>query len=423
MAVRHLFSCAAVAALMLSSCIYPFEPGIETTDSRLVIEGTISIGGTSTFSFSRVMPFTSKEYDSQAIEVTGYIEGEDGSRINPAPFYPETPPTYDFTKDYVDYFSGSAQSQSTIKFDTPATMPDQRYRVHFEEKVTGAVYESDWLEVCAQPVIDDLRYILDYDRDELNVALSMHCNGYQYFRWYYEETWEYHADLNASHYLEPSLMWDHKGNYQPEAAMIKFTMPDNHYYCWKSEKSPNVKIFSTAEQQEDRFTDLEFHRVSRFNNKLQMLYRLRVHLEAISEEAYLYWKNIDENTNNQGSIFAPVPSQMLGNIHCLTDPSAEVIGYVNASREAMSQMYFNNLLEGFYDGRATDWNIVTIEEFYDPSEFALWYSRGYLPYTFVSAQMSDTGLPTYMWAPARCVDCRYGGGTKNRPIDWPNNDV
>ena len=426
MAIRHLLSCAAVAALMLSSCVYPFDPGIETTDSRIVIEGSISLGGTSRFNFSRVYPFTSGDYIPAPMAMTGYIEGEDGTRIGPSLVNPDTPSDGNIsipTKDDPDYFSSSSQTQWTLQFDTPATMPSQRYRVHFEELGTGAIYESDWLEVCAQPVIDDLRYILDFDREELNVALSMHCNGYHHFRWYYEETWEYHADLNASHYLDPALLWDKRGNYQPEAAFLKFTMPENRYYCWMDERSPDVKIFSTAEQVEDRFTDLEFHRVSRYNKKLQMIYRLKVHLEAISEDAYLYWNNIDENTNNQGSIFAPVPSQMAGNIHCITDPSAEVIGYVNASREALGVMYFNNLQEGFYDGRATDWEMVTIEECYDPQEFAKWYSRGYLPYTFVSAEMSETGMPTYMWALARCVDCRYGGGTKKRPDDWPNNDV
>ena len=427
MAVRHIFCSAAIAALMLTSCIYPFDPGLETTDSRIVVEGAISIGGTSTFNFSRVIPFTSAEYNPPAMEMTGYIEGEDGTRIAPIPMYQDEDSgdgySYFWTKNnYKDVFSNPYVPEWMLRFDTPATLPDQRYRVHFEEKVTGAVYESDWLDVCVQPVIDDLRYIFDYDRNELNVALSMHCNGHQHFRWHYDETWEYHSDLYASYYLDPDLLFDENGQYQPEKALIKFSSPHNNYYCWKAEQSPDVKIFSTADQVEDKFTDLEFHRVSRSNDKLQILYRLTVHLEAISEEAYLYWNNIDQNTNNQGSIFAPIPSQMAGNIHCITDPDAEVIGYVNASREAVGIMYYNNVQEGFYNGRSTDWNIVKVEEFYDPYDFVFWYARGYLPYTFVPANMSDTGQDTYMWSPARCVDCRRAGGTKNRPADWPNND-
>ena len=397
MAARRLLYCAAAAALMLSSCIYPFEPGIETADNRIVIEGSVSIGGTSTFTFSRVVPFTAEEYTPPAMYFTGYIEGEDGSRINSAPVFSET--------------------KTSLQFDTPASMPSQRYRVHFDEMVTGAAYESDWMEVSDAPVIDDLRYILDYNRNELNVALSMHCNGYQHFRWYYDETWEYHSELLASHYLDFAYLYT-----DPERSFVKFTPPNNIYYCWKSEDSPNIKIFSTAEQVEDRFTDLEFHRVPRSSNKLQVLYRLVVHLEAIDENAYLYWKNIDENTNNQGSIFSPVPSQMPGNIHCLTDPDAEVIGYINASRQVTAKLHYNNVKEDFYNGRSAEWADITIEDVYDPGEFYKWYLRGYLPFTFIPAEMSETGMPTYQWATARCVDCRRAGGNKNRPADWPNND-
>ena len=89
MAVKHLLCCAAVAALALASCVYPFEPGIETSDDRIVVEGSISIGGVSTFSFSRVIPFSEDKaqdsyYMSTAnIPITGYIEGEDGTRIEP----------------------------------------------------------------------------------------------------------------------------------------------------------------------------------------------------------------------------------------------------------------------------------------------------------------------------------------------------
>ena len=87
MAVKHFLCCAAVAALTLASCVYPFEPGIETTDNRIVVEGSISIGDVSTFNFSRVIPFSEADTyyygSSPSLSITGYIEGEDGTRIEP----------------------------------------------------------------------------------------------------------------------------------------------------------------------------------------------------------------------------------------------------------------------------------------------------------------------------------------------------
>ena len=403
MAVNHLFGIAAVAALILTSCVYPFEPAIETVDNRLVVEGSVSIGGTSSFSFSRVIPFTSGEYVPAPLWISGYIEGEDGVKVKGV---------------------SGPQAGSSLVFDTSGLSPSQKYRVHFDNSETGASYESDWLEVCDKPVIDDLRYILDHDRHELNVALSMHCSTQSHFRWYFEETWEYNVELWASHYLVPSEMYvPVGGEYHPELAVHKFESGENRYYCWKTLRSPVVKIISTSEQSDNRFTDLEFHRVSSSSDKLQIVYRLTLYFEAISEDAFLYWKNIEDNSQNQGTIFSPVPSQMKGNLHCISDPSADVIGYVNASQLVSAQMYYDNSQEDFYDGPGLDWRSVEIVEFTDPNEFVKLYPLGYLPYTVILPEMGGDGSVTYQWAKARCVDCTERGGTKVKPEGWPNNHI
>lgn len=430
MAMKDLLCCAAVAALTLVSCVYPFEPLIETSDSRIVVEGSISVGGTSMFDIARVIPFSAKPQEVKPLEMTGYIEGEDGSRIeayqsrweDPAPEKPLHGGYYveGLTRTVVmgPYFRASCK----MYFDTSLASPSQRYRVHLEDRMTAAVYETDWIEVCPRPVIDELRYILDRERSELNVALSMHSDTDSHFRWYYDETWEYHSDLWASHYLYPELMFnDSTGEYQPWMALSEFSGGQNTYYCWNTFQSPQIKIFSTSEQTDNRFTDLEFHRVRSDNRKLQILYKLTVHLEAISENAYRYWQNIENNTNNQGTIFSPVPSQMTGNIHCITDPSSEVIGYISAAQAVEAEMYYDNHQEQFYNGPDTDWRSIVIEEFNDPYYFAHWYSRGYLPYTVIPPEMGDGGGPLYQWAKAECVDCTRLGGTKEKPEGWPND--
>ena len=47
MAVRQFLRwLAAVAAVTLASCVYSFDPEVESSDSRIVVEGSVSIGGT-----------------------------------------------------------------------------------------------------------------------------------------------------------------------------------------------------------------------------------------------------------------------------------------------------------------------------------------------------------------------------------------
>lgn len=427
-ALRRFFSIAAIAAAsLLASCVYPFEPDMESSDSRIVVEGSISVGATSEFKFARVIPMGTdiRKEKAEKIEMTGYIEGEDGVQIPSYQGWWDNGSwgTQDGYYQYDSYGRVASPACYHLYFDTSLADPVQRYRAHFEDAVTGTVYESDWLDVCEAPVIDDLSYILDRDRSELDVALSMHSTGDSHFRWYYDEVWQYHADLNASHYLVPEALFDDAGNYQPMDAFFKFSGGQNHYNCWNSFQSPEIKIFSTAGQTDNRFIDLEFHRVSSYNQKLQVMYKLTVHLEAISEEAFRYWRNIEENTGGQGTFFSPVPSQMKGNVHCVTDPSAEVIGYIGAARQVEASMYYDNLREKFYNGPDTDWSKIVIEEFTDPNEFASWYSRGYLPYTLIPADMSESGQQTFQWAKAECVDCRRLGGTKEKPAGWPNKDL
>lgn len=390
--------------MMLVSCVYPYNPDLVTRDGRMVIEGAITVGSTCEFKFSYVYGFNDPD-DKALPTVTGYVEGEDGRKFTG--YHPlQEVPTGTYRRFYqynIDMFDAS---------------PNVRYRVHFED-ADGNVYESDWIKVCDKPVIDDLRYILDHDRKELNVAISMHCPTETRFRWHYIETWEYHSILYATHYFNYQLMWDANGKYAPLNAWLPFKGDDNTYYCWKTNPSPEVKVISTSDQNENRFTDLEFHRVPSSDQKLSVFYNLRLYFEAIDENAYLYWKNIEENSDNQGGIFSPVPSQMHGNVYCVSNPDAEVIGYINASQVAIADVYYNNQVERFYDGTETSGALPDIIETEDPDDFMTLYSRGYRPYTHIP-QVIGSEYGIFQWSWATCVDCRLLGGSKNRPADWPN---
>jgi hypothetical protein len=390
--MKQLLNIAAFAAIILAvpSCVYPFEPDIKGEDSRLVVEGDIHVGSTSTFTFSRVYPLDSDDYTPPQLRISGYIEGEDGMRVEQT----------GANDPYSPYYYSSYPSDM-LYFDTTDLPSGQKYRLHFEDAGSGAVFESDWLEVCPPPAIDDLTYILDWDREELNVALSMHCNGRSHFRWYYTEEWEYHTDAYAHYYYDPEL-----------DRIYEFPALENNYYCWTRYNSPNIKIFSTADQVEDRFVDLEFHRVSRSETRLQIMYHIIVYLEAMEENAYKYWENIRENSQGQGTIFSPTPSQMTGNIHCVSDPSIPVIGYISAAMQASADMYYDNAEERFYKTPLpTKYEVLELSK-----DFAKYYYMGYAPLDILPSD----NAPVYQWAPRRCVDCRLMGGTKNKPAGWPN---
>ena len=394
--MKEFIHIAALAAILMavSACIYPFEPELDAQDSRLVVDGDIHIGGISTFSFSRVYPLDVKDYSPAPIRVTGYIEGEDGSRLDqrswPSAYGPIDIGYYEWATNF-------------LSFDTTDLPAGQRYRLHFEDMESGEVYESDWLEVCAAPTIDDMSYILDEERGELNVALSMHCNGHSHFRWSFVEDWEFHTEIRTFYYYEPTTN-----------EILRFPEDENSYYCWSRYESPEIKIFSTSDQVDDRFVDLEFHRIPSKDRRLQIMYHITVHLEAMDENAYKYWQNILDNSQGQGTIFSPTPSQMSGNIHCISNPSVPVIGYISAAVQTTGDMYYDNAVEDFYE-KPNPEHIDTIRV--KPEEYYMYYRMGYAPLDLI---LGD-GPPGYDWAPRRCVDCRANGGTKDKPAGWPND--
>lgn len=422
MSTKILFRTAVFAAvtLLAATCIYPYEVDIERGgEYPLVVEGDILIGSVTTVKLSHVRPFNLTDYEEIPVYAHGYIEGEDGTRVEGV--------------ENLDPFSSSSTltSNGLLYFDTSKLKENQRYRLHIETRPfqggEGHTFESEWLQPCPAPTIDALTYSRNLDFRELWIGLSMHCNGAHYFRWAFNETWEYHSDIHSELDYIPTkghLEWDYERWRSvwktDEEGHYEKIFPGN-YYCWKSYDSPSINIFSTVNQTEDRFEELAFHTIPLSDKRIQSLYRITVQLAAQSENAYNYWNNIRQITSGQGSIFSPVPSEMASNVLCITDPSVQVVGYLNAAVPAKAIMYYDNMEEGFYEPeRPHERMDTTIAASNIPLADNL-YSSGFLPYrpeynSLFSAEPSD-----YTWALSICIDCRKQGGTRTRPADWPQN--
>ena len=63
-------------------------------------------------------------------------------------------------------------------------------------------------------------------------------------------------------------------------------------------------------------------------------YVLILKVFSISAEVYDYYYSIDRQLNSDNQMFAPVPSQINSNIHCVNDPSLTVTGVFEASSMA-----------------------------------------------------------------------------------------
>jgi len=67
---------------------------------------------------------------------------------------------------------------------------------------------------------------------------------------------------------------------------------------------------------------------------------------TLNNEAYLYYKSIDELLRSEGKLFDPIASQINGNIKCLTKQENKVFGFFEASSVSNTsyKVDFQNLI-------------------------------------------------------------------------------
>lgn len=387
----HIKALSFLAVLLgMASCVYPLDIEAEGEGGAMVIEGDILIGEFTTVKVSTTTPISVIYQEEANISAEVSVVDDLGS------VYP------------VKY-----RSSSGYMVDTREASPERLYKLRVRNLRTNKTYESSFQRVCKPGVIDSLSYIPDEKRDRMNIAISMHAGGESYFKWDYVEDWEYHTILQARYvYVPPTVTQYWWGSPVPDGPgeVVQAFVPDNNYYCWSHNESSNIMVFSTENQSDDRFVDLEFYSINRTDRRISYIYHIAVQLQAITKDAYAYWQNVRNNSDYSGSLFAPNPSEVIGNITCLEDPSEIVYGYISAAQRSSNALYILNDRTGFYKERESfDETLLQPrkDEWYDH------YRAGYAPYA------PPQPLADPDWISRRCVDCRvFGGSPYAKPDYW-----
>ena len=126
----------------------------------------------------------------------------------------------------------------------------------------------------------------------------------------------------------------------------------------------------------------------------------------------VFFQKIKKNTESLGSIFDAQPSELTGNIHCVTNPSEIVIGYIDISEEKKKRIFIRkDELPGW--GYRTGCTFITIDN--NPDSI-LKYGVGLHP---TVPFMVDLGVKSFYATPDQnCIDCTLTGSNV-RPPFWP----
>jgi hypothetical protein len=252
--------------------------------------------------------------------------------------------------------------------------------------------------------------------------------GPRHYRWNYEETWEIQAYAMAQNYFglfegDYENYYYTLGDYEePFSGLRIWAFPNwisPYFYCWKYVNSRQLLLASTDLLTENSLRNHVLYEFEVSNDRISRLYHTKIYQYAIGEEAYYYFENMRSNTDETGSIFAPIPSEMEGNVECVTSPDIPVIGYVEVSRQVEREVFLNSH-ESPYMPPRVDCQILSYEELESLMVETNDKDRGmlhsYYPVTLYEGDMSSSYFATI-----RCIDCRTQGGTKTRPDWWPND--
>lgn len=381
--------------LSLASCREPFEMDYEVHDVApiLVVDGYINVRGTeSHYTLSYASPLNEAEQP-----VTGYPGGYDLT-----PLYVMMIESENGTRYYSE-----PVSSGNITIPHPVLDPNQKYKLHIQ--AGPHVYESEFVEVKTSQEISNVEWADTEEGVELYVSTEDPSNSTRYYRWEYEETWRYNPIYMSNIVLQP----------QDSSVRYRGTGEDIHI-CYITQRSRSILIATSEELSMDAIHRFPVAMIPNLSEKLSSRYSILVKQIPMTEAAYRYWSQVRESSENLGDIFGPMPSQLNGNIMCISNPDYHVIGMAEAVEVAEKRIFISKeelpRLWRVQDGYYLSCELLELR-ISEAIEVAM-ANPGLLLVDEVYANPNSPLPSHYSIAPVRCVDCRIKGGQFAPPAFW-----
>jgi hypothetical protein len=268
----------------------------------------------------------------------------------------------------------------------------------------GVEYISDYSEPLATPPIDSVTW--SGDEDGLTILVNAHdaTRVAQYYYWDYIETWKYNAQVSSEFIFI---------NGTPEYR----TNDQRIHTCWQTQESTKISIASVERLAENVIHEFPVTFIPKGSTKLSVTYSILVRQRAISKQEYNFLEQLQKTTESLGGLFDPQPSQVLGNIHGVTNSSHPVLGYFSAGMLTEERIFvdFYDLpdpIRKYYPMAGCEVDTVEVADLGRLLESTI----------LGTAIYSESGatIIAYTISIPRCADCRTQGGVLEKPPFWPN---
>ena len=375
----------------LLGCITPFAPkGIEGEGETLVIDGDIVVQGDTKIYISLLRPLGNSSSPVRFItEALVWVEDIDG-------------------KGYTGSLVTNERAEPYYYIDTKELTFDQQYKLCVSLP-DGKRYESDFLTPLLTPEIDTIDFLVNETKTAVDFFVTTHGetpdkHSSLYYKWRYTEDWEIHSLYNTRIYYHLA-----SNRFLPYE-----TDPSPYYYCWKKSESSSIITEKTDHLEENIVYRKKLHTIDREDDRISYLYFIEVSQMSVSQESYLYWLNLEKNTQEIGGLFPILPNEIYGNIRCVSHPNVKVIGYISAGTITSKSLFVMEEELGIY-------RYPYRCEYYIPPPNLPWsaiYFMGMRAVGYNANALGDLHFATIF-----CVECTDREGSKIKPSFWPNDHI
>lgn len=367
-----------ILILVLAHCKVPYNPPVKSANARyLVVEGYLNGNGETIIKLSRTRNITLGDTAKNINETGAHLQIQDEN----------------------NHILPLNESGNGIYSGTYFLNVANRYRLQITT-ADGKEYVSEFVPFKESPPIDKLNW--DFKNRGVQIYANTHDpkNETRFYRWNYEETWEFHSAFNSNLIWSKSLL-----KVVPRSSQV--------YVCWRTDNSTAIYLGSSAKLKEDVINQAPVNLIPFGDKRISVLYSILVTQFALDSAGYNYWTAMKNNTENVGSIFDPQPNQTRGNIHCTTDSSEVVVGYIGAGTTQQKRIFIKN------SEMPPNWNSppdCLVDSV--PKDSIVYYLGGSLGLYPIDTILNPMTRFAFTSSFINCVDCTYYG-TNIKPSFWP----
>lgn len=375
----------ALILICLVGCREPFDPVLDPTDlTVLVVEGYLDTEGLSS---TLKLSYTQNIQTADSTE-TGFPAAIVYLRSEAGEEYPLT---------------GLGNGLFEFKYDIPE---NENYRLHIISD--NRTYTSDLIKPIITPEIIEV----GFDKIEEGIEIFLTTQGDENaddFLWTFEETYSFRPKIPTGYV------------YDVELQDIRFAKPEERTdLCYRGSISSDL-ILETSSKFENQFVFRQaITRISNGDERLSLRYSILISQKAIDKKAAEFWEILRKNSDDLGSIFSPLPSNISGNIKNDQDPKVPVIGYVSLGKVRQRRFFIDVRDVAPWRAVVPDYYLCIVEP--DTVRQAAYdgafRSGNFVPVVAIYPENAP-GPIGYQGAARRCTDCTLRG-TREKPDFWDN---